>query len=249
MNYYKLIDGETFVGIATQLDFRVYQRKHNVLLACDEELAQYIASADGKLYHAEWMKPTATDLFEYTKVELIAIEEDEYNALYAAIESGQEIIVEQDTVEETVPTDSIQEVTVKYVKSSKIAEMSNTCNKVITSGFSIKLSDDESHHFSLTTQDQLNLITLSAMIEDGKSDIPYHADGEMCKFYLADDVSAIIDAANSHKTYHISYFNSLKAYIETLNSVEDITSISYGIEIPSEYQSEVLKSLIAGGEA
>lgn len=56
MNYYKLINGETFVGIATQYDFREYQKKHGILLACDEETAQYV-QVEESLYHAEWMKP------------------------------------------------------------------------------------------------------------------------------------------------------------------------------------------------
>lgn len=246
MNYYKLINGETFVGIATSLDFRTYQKKHNILLACDEEQAQYVEAADGGYYHASWMKPVTTESVTYSEVELIAIEKDEYDTLYAAIESGEEIVVEPDTPEEEPqPSDPVEEVTVEYVKSAKVTEMSNTCNKVITNGFDVTLSDGESHHFSLTTQDQLNLITLSTMVESGESSIPYHADGELCKFYSAADIGTVISTATSFKTYHVSYFNALKAYIEALSTIEEIAAITYGVTIPEEYQSEVLKALIA----
>lgn len=244
MNYYKLINGETFVGIASQLDFREYQKKHNIFLACDEETAQYVQSEDG-LYHASWMKPVITDRFPYTTVEMISINEEEYNTLREAIEAGKDIVVEPDNSieDDPIPTDPIEEITVEYMKNIKISEMNNTCNKVITNGFDTVLSDGEPHHFSLTTQDQLNLITLSTLVENGETAIPYHADGELCKFYSAEDIGAIITMATSFKTYHVSYFNALRAYIESLDTIESIRAITYGTPIPEEYQSEVLKVL------
>lgn len=246
MNYYKLINGENFVGIASQLDFREYQKKHNILLACEEETAQYVQS-DDELYHANWMKPVITDRFPYTTVEMISIDEEEYNTLREAIEAGKDIVVEPDnpTEEDPLPTDPIEEITVEYVKNVKISEMNNTCNKVITNGFDTVLSDGEAHHFSLTTQDQLNLITLSTLVESGENAIPYHADGELCKFYSAEDIETIITMATSFKTYHVSYFNALRAYIESLDTIEAIKAITYGTPIPEEYQSEVLKVLNA----
>ena len=246
MNYYKLINGENFVGIASQLDFREYQKKHNILLACEEETAQYVQS-DDELYHANWMKPVITDRFPYTTVEMISIDEEEYNTLREAIEAGKDIVVEPDnpTEEDPLPADPIEEITVEYVKNVKISEMNNTCNKVITNGFDTVLSDGKAHHFSLTTQDQLNLITLSTLVENGENAIPYHADGELCKFYSAEDIRTIITMATSFKTYHVSYFNALRAYIESLDTIEAIKAITYGTPIPEEYQSEVLKVLNA----
>lgn len=246
MNYYKLINGENFVGIASQLDFREYQKKHNILLACEEETAQYVQS-EYALYHANWMKPVITDRFPYTTVEMISIGEEEYNTLHEAIEAGKDIVVEPDLpVEESpLPTDPIEEITIDYVKMQKINEMNNICNKVITNGFDTVLSDGGTHHFSLTTQDQLNLITLSTLVESGENSIPYHADGELCKFYSAEDVRTIIAMATSFKTYHVSYFNALRAYIESLDTIESIMVVMYGTIIPEEYQSEVLKALTA----
>ena len=247
MNYYKMIDGGTFVGIATQLDFREYQRKHNILLACDEERAQYIQSAD-EYYRSEWMVPVTTDTISYISVEVIRIDEEEYNTLLSAIESGNEIVIEEPespVVEEQVPVDQNEVITVEYVKSMKIAEMSATCNRVISAGFDAELSDGLSHHFALTTQDQLNLITLSTMLASGETAIPYHADDELCKFYSAEDIATIVSAATAFKTYQVSYFNALKAYIESMDNIETIGAVRYGIEIPLEYQSDVLKFLLA----
>ena len=69
-------------------------------------------------------------------------------------------------------------------------------------------------------------------------------DGELCKLYSPDDIMKISTEATNFKTYQVSYFNSLKAYIESMNDIESISAITYGIQIPEEYMSDVLKSLL-----
>lgn len=244
MNYYKLIKDSHFIGVVTQQDFRVFQRKHNILLACAADKAQYIQCAN-VFFRADWMSPVITDKIPYETVEMLEIDKKEYDILLKAMDSGEEIIIEPEQPEPIEqPIDENENITVEYVKSRKIAEMSAACNSVITNGFDVELSDNNSHHFSLTTQDQLNLITLSTMVSSGETAIPYHADGELCKFYSAADVTAIISAATAFKTYQVSYFNALKAYIESLTDIEAVGAITYGVEIPIEYQSDVLKFLL-----
>jgi len=215
------------------------------LLACDEESAQYIQIGD-MFYRAPWMVPVTTGVIPYTLVDVISIEESEYNTLKDAIDTGEEIVVEQP--QEPEPQEiEVQEpdVTVEFVRSRKIAELSNMCNSVIENGFDVELSDGDTYHFSLTTQDQLNLITLSTMVASGETAIPYHADGELCKFYSATDVTTIINTATYFKTYHVSYFNALKAYVESMDDMTSIGNIEYGDEIPVEHQSDVLKVLLS----
>lgn len=242
MLYYKLINGTTFVGIATSLDMRRYQHKHRILLVCDESKAQYVQCND-KLYHARWMLPINTNQVVYDTAEVIQISKEEYDILFETIEAGKDIVIEpeQDVIEEEIVTEP--DVTIEFVKTSKIAEMNNKCNKTIIAGFDTVLSDGKVYHFSLTTQDQLNLITLSTMLESGETAIPYHADGELCRFYSAADIKTILEAATQFKTYHVSYFNSLKSYILSLDKIESVRAIVYGISIPPEYQSDVLKVL------
>ena len=252
MNYYKLISGDTFVGIATQRDFRVFQHKHQIVLVCDEEQAQYVQCGD-IMYRAHWMVPVTTDRVAYETVEVIRIEKDEYDILYEAVEKGEDIQVEQEQStpeDDTPPVDPNEAVTVDYVKTTKIAELNYVCNKVIENGVDVQLSDGNLYHFSLTTQDQLNLITLQSMIAGGATSIPYHADGELCRYYSVDDISLVMDAATAHKTFHVTYFNSLKVYVNALEDITAIAGIQYGVEIPVEYQSDILQALYAsmGGE-
>ena len=135
-------------------------------------------------------------------------------------------------------------MTVAFIKDAKIKEMKSTCRSTIENGIDVVLSDGETYHFSLTTQDQLNLTTLSAMVSAGETSIPYHADNEPCKYYSVEDILIIVTEAKNHIAYHTTYYNSLKLYISSLRSINTISAIVYGCEIPEKYQSEVLVTLL-----
>lgn len=248
MKYFKIIFNDEFIGVGTSLNFRKIQKKHGILLACDESEAQYI-ECNSMLYRAEWMVTDPNQVIGNQFAQVIEINKDEYDALYNAVESGEEIEIEisQDE-EETVEPDPVEEITIEYVKDQKIKEMSKACNQIIEKGVDVTLSDDQSHHFSLTTQDQLNLISLQTMIISGQTSIPYHADNEPCRFFSSDELKIVLAAAMNYITYHESYFNSLKTYINSFEDIESISKIEYGIEIPEEYQTDVLRQLITSKE-
>ena len=77
----------------------------------------------------------------------------------------------------------------------------------------------------------------------GSKTLPYHADGEECQFFSVEDMTKIITTAKEYKTYHITYFNSLKLYILSLDDINVIGNIKYGDKIPNEHKSEVLLTL------
>jgi hypothetical protein len=251
MIYYKIIVDNQIIGVSSQSSLQKYNVMYDIMLYSSVSDAQYLALDDNKLYHDDrWMCRARTNKISSQEAQIIPIEKEEYEFLYATFKNNEEIFIEQeedisfiDKEEKEELIDPIEEITVDFIKTSKFAEMSYNCNKTITNGFDIILSDGNSYHFSLTTQDQLNLITLATMVESGETQIPYHADGEPCKFYSTLDMKAIIDKATEFKTYHISYYNSLKTYINSMETMEEISEVTYGIEIPQEYQSEVLKTL------
>ena len=244
MRYYKIIRQSTFIGVGCSADMRCYQVKHRILLGCDEQNAQYM-QIDDNLYRADWMIPVNNTDLLCDSAEIIEITQDEYNVLKKAVDSGEHVDVSDPTPEEpdAPELDPTEEVTIEYVRAQKLTEMSRTCNSLITKGFDSVLEDGESHHFSLTTQDQLNLITLQSMVLSGQNSVPYHADNEPCRFFSAADIQTVLTGATNHITYHESYFNSLKGYINSLDEVEQIGAIEYGIGIPEKYQTEVLKAL------
>lgn len=240
MRYYKLIDGSSFVGIGTSYDMLCYQLKHRVFLRCDVSDAQYIRNKE-TLYRATWMVPESVKN-DCILLEIIEIDAAEYDALANAIETEEEIVVEQP--EETVPEETAPaDVSVEFVREMKIVEMSNMCHKTIERGFDTILSDGNVYHFSLTTQDQINLLSLSTLITNGMTSIPYHADGALCTYYSVQDMMQIITTATQYKTYHTSYFNSLRNWINAMTGISEIYGVSYGVAVPEEYCSVVLSEL------
>lgn len=249
MMYYKIISDNTFIGVATSYDLCKYKVRENMpplMLICNLEEAQYIV-CENEYYHDSWLRPeTVKGLYKLASI--IEIDKDEYESLNKSIEAGENIDIsttpEEDTDIEETPVDPNQTITLEFIKERKLREISSVCSKMIANGFDVELSDEKSHHFSLSEQDQLNLITLSTMISAGETAIPYHADGESCKFYSVDDITAILNAATAYKTYHVTYHNSLRTYIKSLDDVKEISACEYGMNIPTEYQSDVMRVLL-----
>lgn len=249
MTYYKVIKDNEFVGIGTSYELRKYQLKHGILLVADDNTAQYIQIND-KLYRDNWFKVLTTNTIEYETASISVIDESEYQQLFEAIDAGEEIsnvTNDEDTFyqedDNVVDSDSI--ITLDYLKTQKIKEMSYYCNQAIVNGFDVELSDGRTHHFSLTVQDQLNLITLSSLAASGVDNIPYHADGELCEFFSVNDIQTIVKAATELKTYHTTYYNSLKLFIQSLVDRDDVANVIYGANIPDEYKSDVLIALLS----
>jgi len=137
----------------------------------------------------------------------------------------------------------ITENDISDVKDAKISEMSIACNSTIVGGFDIKLSDGNTYHFSLEMTDQTMISKLNDKAVAGETFLPWHWDNGSCKIFSADDIKAINAAMENLITFQITYFNSLRDYINSMTEIEDIMDITYGTEIPTDYQSEVLKLL------
>ena len=243
MRYFKIILNNEIVGVATDSNFSRFFSRHNILITADVETGEYI-ELNGSLYRDSWMRPLMTDSYTFINANIREIDEVEYNVLKQSLETNEVYVVEED-VPDVQPVENIDAdaaMTIDFVRTSKINEMSRTCNQVIEAGFDIELGG-KVEHFSLTTQDQLNLISLSSMAANGMEAIPYHADGEICRFYSNAEMQAIVTQATAFKIYHTTYYNALKNYINSLDTIEEIAAVTYGMPLPEEYQSDVLKSL------
>lgn len=244
MKYYKLILNNNIIGVVNSDNFIKFSPVIQDFLISNEAEGEYI-SLYGKFYRDTWMKPIVFTI-NFIAALVLEIDVEEYENLKHGLETEEQMPYTRDETEEVAPRADINPhdtITLEFIRTSKINEMSRTCNQVIEAGFDLELSG-ETHHFSLTTQDQLNLISLQGMLGQGALQVPYHADGETCRFYSAEEMDAIISAATGFKIYHTTYYNALKNYINSLDNIQDIAAITYGIELPEEYQSDVLKTLV-----
>lgn len=128
------------------------------------------------------------------------------------------------------------------VMSAKLAEISKACNAVIENGVDIKLGE-ESVHFNLDIKDQSNINNLFRVVELGGTEFPYQADGGVCRIYTAAEIVEIYVAAQTLITAQTTYHNELKQYVQTLDNVEDISAIQYGMTLPEPYLTEMNEKL------
>lgn len=247
MNYYKVYkDGELY---CVNNIFLKYQAKHNTLLACDIQDAQYICSPSGEeIWHAQWLNKVSDGAPQYPTIESTEIAEDEYRALLSVSDEGDlsdTDIADDPVPEDTPPDDTEAAEQLEFIRQRKIEQMSQLCNDAIVSGVDVELSDGDTHHFSLTLEDQMNLLSLQSMIFAGADAIPYHADGEECRYYSAEDFTKIAEAATYWKMFQESYFNSLRAYIQNIETMTELSAVIYGMEVPLEYQTDVLRQIMS----
>ena len=153
------------------------------------------------------------------------------NLALAQSEAYGEVSVEEDGTSPVITRDTVT------------AAMRKACADAITGGVDVTLDGGRTCHFSLTLEDQLNLMNLQSMADAGAAQLPYHADGENCRYYSPEELHTITQAATRWKMYQESYFNSLRGYIASLETQEQLEAVRYGMEIPEPFRTDVLRQM------
>lgn len=148
---------------------------------------------------------------------------------------------------EPTPDPEPYEPTLEEVQETKVSEMNYAQQQIVAQGCEVELTDGTKERFTLTTNDQLSLNALSVKTLEGMQIVPWHPADESvhCKFYSEEDMKKITDACMNWVAYHVTYFRDLRIYIRSLQDKDSINAIQYGDNIPTEYQSEVLQSMLA----
>lgn len=128
------------------------------------------------------------------------------------------------------------------VRAAKLKEISAACNAVIVAGIDLELSEG-TVHFNLSIEDQSNIANLFRVVELGGTEFPYQADGGVCRIYTAAEIAQIYIAAQSMITAQTTYHNSLKSYVQNLETAEEIAAVTYGVELPDPYLTEMNEKL------
>ena len=141
-------------------------------------------------------------------------------------------------------------MTLEERRGAKLAELSAACNAAITAGCDVKLSTGAGH-ISLTAEDQINLSTATAAVEQGASRYPYHLDGALCAIFPAADIQAMALKATAHKLEHTTYYNHLAAWVRRCETAEELEAITYGVPLPEDLEANMAAVLDAtvGGTA
>lgn len=153
--------------------------------------------------NADWVIPDDSDLAE----KIIRL----YPNFDFVLDDGGKL---SDVIETSEP--------VEKVISQKKSELSAECEKAIITGV-----DVGDAHYSLTIEDQANILALTPLAQAGSS-VFYHSDSNMCCEYSPDEFNKIVNAVTAHKTLQTTYCNLLMRQVEEMSDVEEIKAVEYG---------------------
>lgn len=175
---------------------------------------------------------------------------ENFKTVYREIENGAQFSDDESVYvappePEPVPEPKPYVPTLDEVKETKLQEIGMVCEQMIYDGVDVDLPGGI-EHFSLTEKDQINLFGKQAQMAAGAEKFEYHQDGHPCRYYTREEMQMIVEAALGYVTYHTTYCNALNVWVRALEDADAVTEVAYGCDIPAEYQSEVLKDIIAG---
>jgi len=121
----------------------------------------------------------------------------------------------------------------EQLRTNKLQMVNSAAQKAIYTGIDVETSKGQ-EHFSLTEEDQINIQNLMLQIQAGQSEVPYHADGNLCRAFSPTEVMTLATAATAHKTFHLTYCNHLRQYIKGIEDYDELAAVQYGMELPPE---------------
>ena len=135
--------------------------------------------------------------------------------------------------------------TLEELRVDKEAEISDACNAAIVAGMDVETAQG-TEHFSLQETDQINLTTAYNAIISGAANYPYHADGQLCRMFTAEEITAISTASISHKLYHTTLCNHLLTWGRRAETTEELGSITYSADnLPEDLAANMAQVLAA----
>lgn len=133
-------------------------------------------------------------------------------------------------------------ISAENVIPAKKEELSKACEATIVAGV-----DVGDKHYSMTIEDQANILAWMAVAQTGKS-IPYHSDGQPCRVYTAEEFMTVANAAVAFKTAQTTYCNLLMRQVEEMTDAEEVKAVEYGVtQLNEKYQEQynvIMASLV-----
>ncbi|MCM1237521.1 MAG: acyl carrier protein, partial [Ruminococcus flavefaciens] len=123
------------------------------------------------------------------------------------------------------------------VKLSKKQEIALMHQSVTSNGIDVKLTTG-TQHFSLSNEDMTFLMGKKIEIESGAKEVSYQDSKNHCMILSSEDMQEIIMTAFLFVDRQTTYRNNLYEWIDQCTSSAEVDAITYGIDIPTEYQSE-----------
>ena len=113
--------------------------------------------------------------------------------------------------------------TYEEILNNKINELSSVCQQTIEAGLDI-----DGLHYSYSEKDQINLNDIVSTVKLTGLPLGYHADGQNCTEYSADELMNIYIQLAMNKYCQQTYFNQSREYLKSLEESETNKEIIEG---------------------
>lgn len=223
---YKIIQNDKVIDVVKYPRFVSFLASGHIAIT-DKTSAQGIAGSDNETVYS------FTPRFGYQTVTIKEITSEEFSRLQNLLNSNQEISADESALAEA--------------KREAIKRLSSICKNKITSGFSVVLADNKLYAFRLTTEDQLNLMSIESQLNAGAKTIIYHATNQPCRVFSRKDMLKIISTFKRHTLYHTTYFNVAKQHINSLLDIEKINNFVYGTDVSEATNDKTIKQILKTG--
>ena len=174
----------------------------------------------------------------------------DYTTIYREIEGGVQFSNDGSVYAEPEPIPEPEPYipTLEEMKATKLIEIQSAKQLVVSQGFNTTVTEGTTEHFDLEGDNMTFLTALQTQVLAGVNQIPWHVSDESipCKFYSNENMGIITTTAMNITAYHVTYLKDLTRYINNITSEEKLHKVYYGMDIPTEYQSDPLKAMIAG---
>ncbi len=225
---YKIIVNDKVVDVVRNPRFVRFLPSGHIALT-DASSARGVIGSDRTVYS---FTPVPSKNYTIAVLEKL-YSETEFSRLQGLLNSDYEVCADESALAKA--------------KRDIINRLSGICKNKITSGFSIVLSDGELYNFKLTTEDQLNLMSIENQLNAGAETFIYHATNQPCRSYSREDMTKIINTFKRYTLYHTTYFNIAKQYVNSLTSLEKINRFTYGTDVSEVVDDIIIKQILKNG--
>lgn len=244
MSFYKIIKNDQIIEIAENPVW-VKKARNGVTIRCEVKEAHGIMSqTNGVIYQIDGAPVISP---EYDVVGVADISEDEYRELTTLLGLGATVSDRVSVIEWSTEPEITEELGGDLLEAieRKVEILSAACQAEIMKGIDVAMSDGEVKHFTLTMEDQINLMfAREAVAADNTCNVLFKASGEDLMAYSAQDIMLVAKSAMEHITYQRAYFESLRKWVRQSRTVIEVGDRYYGEEVPEEFWSEVYELMV-----
>jgi len=154
---------------------------------------------------------------------------EDYTMQFELVRNALDIIIKNHTIDYSMNID--------YVRKHKIIELKEICGQVIENGIEFN-----GKQYSAKLEDQISIGTLIQIAKLG-GNLPWHANGESCEIFTAQDFLELSDNIMAHVIYHQTYMGGIKKYLNSLEDINLINNFNYGDALTEEIELDIYNNL------